>query len=70
MRQTVDKAVIHRIHGRKGGFTLDHFLDLGSYLAVPLGLKNPCERGSTATEGEELTRAKTQRVRGLVSGFL
>ena len=39
------------------------------------GMKNLCERGATATEGEEMTqvemtRAKTQRVRGWVSGLL
>jgi len=47
MSQAVQKSILNRVHGHKGGwvFTPDHFLDLGSYQAVALSLKNLCDAG-------------------------
>jgi hypothetical protein len=45
--QSVEKSILSRVYGHKGGwaFTPAHFLDLGSYSAVALALKNLCDKG-------------------------
>ncbi len=47
MSQSVDKSIVRRIQSKKSGwvFTPAHFLDLGSYQAVALSLKNRCDKG-------------------------
>lgn len=47
MPQSVADNILSRTYGHKRGwvFTPAHFLDLGSYSAVALNLKNLCDRG-------------------------
>lgn len=47
MTQSVENSILSRIygHGRGWSFTPSHFLDLGSYAAVTLALKNLCDKG-------------------------
>lgn len=47
MAKSVEKSILSRIYGHKRGwvFTPAHFLDLGSYTAVALALKNLCDKG-------------------------
>jgi len=47
MAQSVEKSILSRIYGHKRGwvFTPAQFLDLGSYTAIALALKNLCDKG-------------------------